>query len=83
MHRGATAPSVYERRASTPDDSLAHELVHYLQVKYLDEPLDDDWAESRAVEIQRWFRTTYMSPALAALDASPPGQPATPPRLSP
>jgi len=57
---------LYERRASSPDDSLAHELVHYLQVKYLDEPLDDDWAESRAVEIQRWFRATYMSPTLVA-----------------
>ncbi len=74
---------MYERRAVTPDDSLAHELVHYLQVNYLREALDSDWAESRAVEVQQWFRRTYMSPTLVARGASSSNRPATPPRSSP
>lgn len=74
---------MYERRAVTPDDSLAHELVHYLQVNYLREALDSDWAESRAVEVQQWFRRTYMSPTLVARGASSSNRPAMPPRSSP
>lgn len=68
---------LYERRAATPDDSLAHEFVHYLQVNYLREALDSDWAETRAVEIQQWFRATYMRPTLVAQGAPSP-DPATP-----
>lgn len=68
---------LYERRAATPDDSLAHEFVHYLQANYLREALDSDWAETRAVEIQQWFRKTYMRPTLVAQGAPSP-DPATP-----
>lgn len=57
--------SVYERRGSL-DSSLAHEFTHYLQVKYEGEVSGianrDDILESQAVEIQRWFHSTYMEP---------------------
>ena len=53
--------AIYERREGTLDDALAHELVHYLQVKYRKDALATDWSESEAVAIQLWFRTQYMA----------------------
>jgi hypothetical protein len=50
----------------TPDDVLAHELVHYLQAKYLRDDFRSDFSESEAVAIQTWFRQEYMEPRLAA-----------------
>lgn len=41
-------------------DSVAHELTHYIQVRYWNmDP--DDTAESQAVEVQTWFRETYKN----------------------
>lgn len=49
------------------DDSLAHELTHYLQVKYqgLKDDDDVDSAESDAISTQTWFRETFMIPGAA------------------
>jgi hypothetical protein len=46
------------------DDSLAHELTHYVQVKYQGWVLDgmDDSIELNAIEVQTWFRETYCQP---------------------
>lgn len=46
------------------DDSLAHELVHFLQVKYKDVTEMGDAEEWEAVDIQTWFRGTYMRDAI-------------------
>jgi len=50
----------HERRGSSLDDALAHELVHYLQTRYRRDVLHTDWAELEAVQIQRWFRAEFM-----------------------
>lgn len=45
------------------DDSLAHELAHYIQVKYKKaQPGNDEMLEMEAVYVQTWFRDTYMTP---------------------
>jgi len=46
----------YGRLGRTLDDSLAHELVHYIQAKYLNDDLTSDWCEIQAAEVQSWFR---------------------------
>lgn len=46
----------YARRKCSLDDSLAHELVHYLQVRYRGDDLSSDAAELEAVTVQREFR---------------------------
>lgn len=43
----------------TLDDALAHEFVHYLQARYLNEDLASEWREAEAVAIQSWFRREY------------------------
>jgi hypothetical protein len=51
---------VYEKRGRILDDSLAHELTHYIQVKYKNMDLrDNDAAEMDAIAAQTWFRETY------------------------
>ena len=57
--------SFYGRLKRTIDDSLAHELVHYIQARYFGEDLSTDGCEVQAVEVQRWFREEY---ALAKRD---------------
>jgi len=52
--------TLYERYKGTPDDSLAHELVHYLQANYRKDTFNTDWSEFEAVAIQTWFRNEYM-----------------------
>lgn len=44
------------------DDSLAHELAHYVQVKYRGWTIDggDDSLEGQAIDVQSWFRDTYL-----------------------
>ncbi len=44
------------------DDSLAHELAHYVQVVYRGADLnsDHDFYEQEAVHVQTWFRETFM-----------------------
>jgi hypothetical protein len=54
----------YRRLKRTIDDSLAHELVHYIQAKYFNEDLSTDGCEVQAVEVQRWFREEYALPKL-------------------
>lgn len=48
------------------DDSLAHEFVHFLQVKYQNADLNSDESlEFEAVDIQTWFRETFMRKGLS------------------
>lgn len=51
----------YERVHRSVDDSIAHELSHFLQVKYQGYDLDQDFtAEDDAVEVQTWFRENFI-----------------------
>ncbi len=52
----------YEKMDRTVDDSLAHELAHYVQVHYQKVPLAEggDAIEADAVDVQTWLRETYM-----------------------
>jgi hypothetical protein len=61
---------LYETYGGTLDESLAHELVHYLQAHYLGDRFTTDWSEAEAVDVQTWFRREFMAPRLAA--ARPP-----------
>jgi hypothetical protein len=54
--------SYYRRFNRTIDDSLAHELVHYIQAQYFQEDLSSDGCEVQAAEIQRWFRDEHVLP---------------------
>ena len=56
--------SFYRRLKRTIDDSLAHELVHYIQSKYFGEDLSTDSCEVQAAEVQRWFRDEHALPKL-------------------
>ena len=52
----------YRRLKRSMEDSLAHEYVHYLQVRFLGysiEHLRMDDAEGMAVEYQTWYREEY------------------------
>lgn len=60
--------SYYRRLHRTMDDSLAHELAHYIQEKYLGYDLKNDFsAEEHAIGVQTWFRETYMADILQPL----------------
>lgn len=54
--------SYYRRTGRFVDDSLAHELAHYVQVKYQGWTLDgaDDSIEMDAIDVQTWFRDEFM-----------------------
>lgn len=54
----------YEKLKRFLDDSLAHEYVHYFQVKYKDLPIDQfsDAEEGEAVSYQTRFRDEYLTP---------------------
>ena len=57
------SPSYYARHSRFIDDSLAHELVHYVQVRYQKYDLSaEEFAELEAVDLQTWYRDTYMVP---------------------
>lgn len=49
----------YHRTSRCMDDSLAHEMVHYIQAKYLGWDLNDDSLEWEAIDIQTAFREAY------------------------
>lgn len=49
----------YKRNKRCMDDSIAHELTHYVQVKYLNWDLSDESLEWDAVEVQTAFRNKY------------------------
>jgi hypothetical protein len=61
--------TLYGRDPATLDDSLAHELVHYIQANYLGDRVNTDWSELEAVAIQTWFRGKFMAPRLATAGA--------------
>lgn len=52
----------YTRNGRFIDDSLVHELVHFLQVKYQNVNLSDgdESIEGEAIAIQTWFRESYF-----------------------
>lgn len=54
----------YRRTGRCMDDSVAHELVHYLQSKYQGWDLSDESVEWQAVEIQTEFREAYCKDLL-------------------
>ncbi|MGE3260273.1 MAG: hypothetical protein AB7K68_00695 [Bacteriovoracia bacterium] len=53
----------YARHGRFMDDSLAHELAHFIQYAYqhADFTVGDESLESEAVDIQDWFRRTFMA----------------------
>ncbi|MBI3298251.1 MAG: hypothetical protein HYZ75_08815 [Elusimicrobia bacterium] len=57
-------------------DSLAHEYVHFIQVRYKGLPISQfgDSEESEAVHVQTWFRDHYIR------GSAPSGAPACPAR---
>lgn len=55
--------SYYDKVGRCMDDSLAHELTHYIQVKYRGWSLDDDSLEWDAIDTQTWFREKYCPSA--------------------
>jgi hypothetical protein len=69
--------SFYRRFKRTLDDSLAHEFVHYIQAKYMNEDLTTDACEMQAAEVQRWFREAHV---LARQDVA--ASPAAAPRCA-
>lgn len=54
----------YRRHGRCMDDSIVHELVHYIQVKYLNWDLYDESLEWDAVEVQTLFREEYCKPSV-------------------
>ncbi len=60
-------PSYYARLGRTIDESLAHELAHYVQVKYLNADLSVPSWEQDAVALQTWFRDAHVRVQGAAL----------------
>jgi hypothetical protein len=61
--------TLYERYPAILDDSLAHELVHYIQANYLGDRFNTEWSEVEAIAIQTWFRGEFMAPKLATAGA--------------
>lgn len=49
----------YERTGRCMDDSLAHELTHYVQDRYFHWDLNDESLEWDAVEVQTQFREAF------------------------
>lgn len=49
----------YRKMGRCMDDSVAHELVHFLQVKYQNWDLNDESLEWEAVDIQTAFREEF------------------------
>ena len=59
----------YGKFGRTIDDSVAHELTHFIQVRYQKKDLgDNESTEREAVEIQHWFRDSYMKPGSPGLN---------------
>lgn len=57
----------YKKRNRTLDDSLAHEFVHYIQVRYRNDNLEDDSCEMEAIDMQLSF-IDNNAPAVVASD---------------
>lgn len=60
-------PSHYARLGRTIDDALAHELAHYVQVRYFDADLHAPTWEQEAIAVQAWFAAHHVRDAHAAL----------------
>ena len=56
----------YSKLKRSIDDSLAHELVHYIQFTYQGDNLDHESSEIDAVYEQTWFRETYINAGIPA-----------------
>ena len=54
-------PAYYRRLKRTLDESLAHELAHYLQMRYLNADLAEESLENDAVAIQVWFSAAHAN----------------------
>lgn len=52
----------YQQSGRCIDDSLAHELTHYLQNKYRGWDLNDEGLELDAIEVQMNFRQKFCPP---------------------
>jgi hypothetical protein len=61
-------PSYYDRLGRTIEDSLAHELAHYVQIKYLDADLAASAWKQDAIAVQAWFRDLHLRARRAALE---------------
>lgn len=61
-------PWDYARLGRTIDESLAHELAHYVQVRYLNADLTAPLWEQDAIVVQDWFRTAHVHAERAALE---------------
>jgi hypothetical protein len=60
-------PGYYARLGRSLDESLAHELAHYVQVRYLGADLAEPSWEQEAVAVQTWFSATHLRSSRAAL----------------
>ena len=49
----------YKKFQRCIDDSLVHELVHYIQVKYQNWDINDESLEWQAIDLQTNFRNLY------------------------
>ena len=49
----------YKKHKRCIDDSMAHELTHYVQAKYQGFDLNDESLEFDAIDVQTWFRVTH------------------------
>lgn len=61
-------PGYYARLGRTIDESLAHELAHYVQVQYLNADLTLPSWEDEAIAVQSWFRDLYIRTRQAGLE---------------
>lgn len=52
----------YKKTERCMDDSVAHELTHYVQAKYQHFDLNDESLEMDAVDVQTWFRENFCKP---------------------
>lgn len=48
------------KNGRTIDDVIAHELVHFFQVKYEGSLVPSDYEEEEATFLQTWFRQKFM-----------------------
>lgn len=60
-------PGYYARLGRSLDESLAHELAHYVQVRYLGADLAEPSWEEEAVAVQAWFSATHLRSSRAAV----------------
>lgn len=57
----------YARLGRTPDDSLAHEFAHYIQVHYFNADLAHESFEMDAVAVQEHFKEQHTAPATLSI----------------